>query len=520
MSRSLYKHHRLALGGLLFVASCARYGNNDDAGSDAFVVPGTDSGAHDASAPTDGYVAPSDAGLDSYVSINDTGVDAGITDMGVDAAVVCTGTMVNCGGTCVDLATSSANCGACGYAVVGARTCVSGQPSPGWLPIPTGPTSPTWSQAWTGHHLMQVNGASTYLFDPAAGTWNIVTGGAPPFATTRVAFTIEMADRGEVFVFGQANGASGYSDRAYVFVDDASPHWAGPYTIGSAPARDFVDLAYDGTSVFLAYGATNFDGTGNYTQPPTGLVFDAASRAFNTGLAISGPRVNVYTIALNSHSIAVLSGVTLSSGYTNDPNMYFNTPPAATYVSPVRVDSTVGEWDGHTLLLSLGDHGLVVDQNTGNTWLVNSSGSLASTQIPIAGGGRTNPFFAYTGRAVLYWGGDDASTVHDDGVVGVVNASGIASWQPLPLPNRPSAMFSNNVGSPAPHDSQRMWSGRELMVFGGYTTNAGAWATSGGRYQPPVGCVCPINPGAPTWLATNCASVATPAAPYDTCVPQ
>jgi hypothetical protein len=69
---------------LVVTTGCARLGNNDDAGNDAYVPPGNDAGSsgHDAYvAPNDAYVAPgTDAGMvDAYVA---PGTDAGTPDAG------------------------------------------------------------------------------------------------------------------------------------------------------------------------------------------------------------------------------------------------------------------------------------------------------------------------------------------------------------------------------------------------------------------------------------------------------
>jgi hypothetical protein len=238
----------------------------------------------------------------------------------------------------------------------------------------------------------------------------------------------------------------------------------------------------------------------------------------------SGPRIRVNTVALNANAIAVLGGLTLTGAGTGDPAMYFDTPPSATYSPQVVVDPTVSGWTTVAAMLTLGSGVFVVHPLDGRSWLVDTAGSHPGATLAIVPPmGRVSAYAAYTGRSVVVWGGHAEGamglTALGDGAIGVVSPTGVAMWLPLPSVGAPAAQWAHDLGSFNPQGAQRAWTGRELIVFGGYGSG-GAVANAGARYQPPVGCVCPRNAGAPAWIADGCVGVSPdPAPPYDGCSP-
>lgn len=118
------------------------------------------------------------------------------------------------------------------------------------------------------------------------------------------------------------------------------------------------------------------------------------------------------------------------------------------------------------------------------------------------------PFAMYTGRAVIMYGGSYHGGGHlSGGTLGIVSAAGV-SWSVLPTSGAPGArqaFLPDTAGN-----TQSVWSGSEAIIWGGYN---GDLQLNGARYQPPVGCVCPMNADAPTWMQSPCTGVPTTGLP-------
>jgi N-acetylneuraminic acid mutarotase len=116
---------------------------------------------------------------------------------------------------------------------------------------------------------------------------------------------------------------------------------------------------------------------------------------------------------------------------------------------------------------------------------------------------RTGHAMVWTGKEVIVWGGfgglQGQNTNHNDGARYYPASD---TWKPVTVKNAPAARF----------DFSAVWSGREMLVWGGYTDNhsryqgahADAYLNSGGRYNPSSDTWKSVNPeGAPSRRAFN-----------------
>jgi hypothetical protein len=189
---------------------------------------------------------------------------------------------------------------------------------------------------------------------------------------------------------------------------------------------------------------------------------------------------------------------------------------------PIARNVTAGTRRGH-VWLSVGDRVFMsggiclAGSECNDAWLFDPSmrsmdgwTRLANPPMPTALG--SEQFALFTGRSIVSFGGSMASlSVVSGGSIGVVEASTVR-WHALPASGSPSARhsFVNVEG-----DTQGLWTGREAMIWGG--SDNSMRFNDGARYQPPVGCVCPVNADAPAWLPNACAGVSISGTP--TCNP-
>jgi ankyrin repeat protein/N-acetylneuraminic acid mutarotase len=160
-----------------------------------------------------------------------------------------------------------------------------------------------------------------------------------------------------------------------------------------------------------------------------------------------------------------------------------------------------GVWTG-TELVVFGGEGMGTSFGDGaryclaeDTWAM-----LPSDDAPAS---RTGHAMAWTGKEVIVWGGFGGvwgdNRNHNDGAR--YNPA-TDTWKPMTMKNAPEARF----------DLTAVWSGRELLVWGGYTDNhsryqgahADAFVNTGGRYNPSTDTWKPITTkGAPTRRSWN-----------------
>ncbi|MBI5513337.1 MAG: hypothetical protein HY909_06180 [Deltaproteobacteria bacterium] len=422
----------------------------------------------------------------------------------VREASPCDGGRALCAGACVDLQTDPNHCGACGYRAVGGRSCVEGRPSPGWRPMGADPPSDVVAYGWTGRRFLWVSADGTRGYDLATERWSVVVSGPPPFQTGgRGPQFIAAPDRGMLLVVGAPTGSPGSADRLFIFTEAGGGAWIGPYPFPSGePRRDHPDLAYDGRRLFVTHGAVSL-ATMAFSPPPQGLVFDLPSLTWSGRITLSAsrPRLFAPTVALHGGTLVSVGGVGLDRAYPRDPTVVFSTPPSST-VTTLTPEPAVTRWV-QPALLTLGARALVVDDDSNRAWLLEPSGANRITDPPY--GGRRYAYIAFTGRAVLFYGGL-SGMLFDSGFAAILEPSGTTVWRSLPTMSRPAAQRLPLLDQ-THHNAQDLWTGQELLVFGGWSDSAGTAASGDARYQPPVGCVCPTNLDAPPWLPNPCAAV-------------
>lgn len=412
-----------------------------------------------------------------------------------------------CGSACVNLQTDSANCGACGYAVVSAassiRTCVSGRPQPAWIPVRMA-GGPQLAASWTGYtgrrllHVSQQldNGTDTWLYDLQNEAWS--PGPLKPF-TSSPAGIVAFPRRRQMF-FG---GGGGSTDTQSFLFDDVSGAgtWRTLTKVGGPADRIGPAVAGDDEDAYILWGTTS----GFTSQVNDGARYHLDAGTWEQITPLSRPcaqAVGPYRspfVPAGGHLVA-FNDYALNSGYCNDPAAYALSRSSLTWTRlPISPSPRI-----YPTILSLGPTALIFGgRGPGQSNNCLSCPSLApfildpatGLATPLSKPAGADGFFGFSssmGRSVFYWGGYvlncpsgncEFTGVTQSGVLGALDGTSVAWWA-LPAANQPSARCFGD------HNGQRLWTGREMLVYGGILPQGGA-ALGGARFQPPVGCVCP-----------------------------
>ncbi len=447
-------------------------------------------------------------------------------------ACVCPMGRTLCAGRCVDLQTDIDHCGACNYRVVSAgrageaalRTCVAGRPNPPWVTMATldGPTSaPGTSFGWTGRNYLVVEDGAVRLYEPNANVWTriplitpIPLGGQTGPTRCGLTFSqgVGLPDRNAFFFWG--NG------RSYLFIDDASPRWL-PVGVSSVPGQRMgQSLAYDGSRVYMAFGASDCVNDGRafpYSALSDVAALDlltdrwSASMTSTAFCSMGRPLVSGAPFTVANRILFGFGGISDNTNYCHTSLMPRLDLDTFTWAG--RYDTSITAATSDAALVSTGTAALLcsgasADSNLYGCYLIDPRSTpptqtLNPPHYPTASAqlGRIERQTAlFTGRSVILANGTNQTTGDHlaGGSIAIISGGRLVSWSLLP--SGPSARAAAVF---APGQSQ--WTGREAIVFGGF--NGTTPLLNGTRYQPPVGCVCPTNTDSPSWIPTPCAGV-------------
>jgi N-acetylneuraminic acid mutarotase len=333
-------------------------------------------------------------------------------------------------------------------------TSMSGAPSPrvGSAAVWTG----TRMLVWGGDD--QENGAR---YDPATNTWTIISTDSPnapePVDHPAAVWT------GSTLVVWRNSGNGGRYDPTI----DA---WSTVSAVG-APAiyGSPSNVVWTGDEMIVWSSAVG----GRYD--PVGDTWTAVS---TTG----APDVSLFSMVWTGTDMIVWGGY---SG-----NVYVNTgarynpgadlwAPISTVGAPESRFNHVAVWTGNRMLVVGGQ--VVRDED----WIdeIRSAGlydPATNAWVPIAlypFAGRALPTAVWTGTKALFWGGFD--TYYDSGWYDIPVSGGF-SYDPVA---DVWSAISNVNGPPARHSNAGVWTGRELLIWGG-TDEEFAEFSTGGRYDP------------------------------------
>lgn len=180
------------------------------------------------------------------------------------------------------------------------------------------------------------------------------------------------------------------------------------------------------------------------------------------------------------HAMSVWTGTQMltwggrNANWLGDGGRY--TPSADTWTTMSATGAPTPRWEsayvwtGTSMLIwsgqTLGTDGYIYNPAT-DTW-----SGMSANQAPT---GRHSPAFVWTGTEMIVWGGTDGSAAQNTG--GRYNPA-TDTWAALPTTGAPPAAAFED------HNVAAVWTGTEMLVWGGNAEAPIGYVNTGGRYNP------------------------------------
>jgi hypothetical protein len=329
---------------------------------------------------------------------------------------------------------------------------------------------------WGGQIKAFLPGTNTGgIYDPATNTWTAATStsGAPKGRYSHTAIWTGT----DMIVWGGLNMVVVNGINRYVPTDTggiynpATNTWLATSTIGAATSRYLHTAVWTGTKM-LVWGGN--DGTDRLN---TGGIYDPATdtwKPMSTTDAPSGR--DGHTAVWTGSRLIVWGGWDgtnrLNTGGIYDPDTNTWTAMSTTDVqartshTAIWTDTKMIVWGGHTNNFSYNNTGAIYDP-VAKTWK-----TISITDAPI---GRVFHTAVWTGTQMIIWGGqinDKTTTTNTCGMY----SPDMDTWTTMSITGDPREKAQHTA----------VWTGTEMIVWGGWTFGGQYYGTvDGGIYSPP-----------------------------------
>jgi hypothetical protein len=244
--------------------------------------------------------------------------------------------------------------------------------------------------------------------------------------------------------------------------------WAPTAATGAPAPRQRHTAVWTGSKMIVWGGNV----TGAPSVTATGGLYDPATDTWTPTSSINAPPPRHSHRAVWTGSKMIVWGGFGTTTYENTGGIY--DPATDTWIAMNTVGAPSGRtehamvWTDKLLVVSGGFNGNGIigggsfDPAT-NTW----------TTLPLAGaaGPRLSHSAVWSGVRAIFWGGNDLSDWHKDGVQLTPGAPGVWSND------------TDLVGAPGPREGHTaLWSGATMLIWGGW--NGGPYLDDGGAFDP------------------------------------
>jgi hypothetical protein len=344
------------------------------------------------------------------------------------------------------------------------------------------------SAFWTGTEMLVAAGSApsdpslppVVFFNPTTDSWR--TGTAPPAGSVRRSAASIVSTGTGVIIWGGQELATQQPLQTGLRYGTASDAWSATSVVGAPSARSDHAAVWTGSTMVVWGGKAGF-----FAETNTGGRYDPATDSWTATNVVGAPvaRSRMSSVWTGSKMLVWAgqecdeeTGCTdLDSGGRYDPaaDAWQGMPNNA----PAPRSGAPAVWTGSSMIVygGLGDPDLPA-WSDGARYVESSNKWF---DLPSAGGpgARVTHALVWTGSDAIVWGGQDGSTTLDSGFR--YNLASDA-WSPTHPSNRPLPRAEHST----------VWTGSELLIWGG-TISGTPPDVPGGRYDPALDAWTPMS---------------------------
>jgi hypothetical protein len=382
----------------------------------------------------------------------------------------------------------------------------------------------TGTAVWTGSEMIIWGGANRNgdlntggRYNPALDTWTATTTTNAPTARgsqSTVWTGSEIIIWGGFHFDGELNTGGRYNP-----ITDS---WTPTSTTNAPVARDHHSAVWTGSEMII-WGGTGCMSNCNFN---TGGRYDPSTDSWTTTSTVNAPEARwEHTAEWTGSEMIVWGGSNdtnyLHTGGRYNPTTDSWTPTGLVNVAAGRVHNTA-VWTGSEMIVWGGVDETYHDTNTGGRYNPGTDSWMA-TSLTNAPSSRDSHAAVWTGAEMIVWGGVFCCPVIDLNTGGRYNAR-TDSWTATSTANAPFPRA----------DHTAVWTGSEMIVWGGFNFELQIFFNTGGRYcaqggpsptptptasPTPTATLTPTPTLTPTATATPTATGTATATPMATATP-
>jgi hypothetical protein len=341
----------------------------------------------------------------------------------------------------------------------------------GHTAIWTGSEMIVWGGAFlqNGYHFFNTGGRYT----PATDTWTVTSTTNAPIA--RWLHTAVWTGTRMIVWSGADNTDAFSTGGKYNPADDT---WTATSTANVPAGRAHHSAVWSGSEM-IVWGGYNCC----ITRLNTGGRYDPNTDSWTATSAVNAPEARWLHNAEWTSSEMIVWGGTNETIYLNTGGKY--DPSTDSWVPTSVPNNVLGRiahatvWTGSEMIVWGGVDSTFNDCNTGgrynptvDSWTATSTNNAPDPRDSLA--------YVWTGSEMIVWGGICCNPAIDLNTGGRYNA-GTDSWTPTSTVNAPFPRFSLQSLNFA------VWTGSEMIVWGGYNYKTRMFFNTGGRYCAPSG---------------------------------
>jgi len=348
--------------------------------------------------------------------------------------------------------------------------------------VPTSTNDPVFAKerhtaVWTGTEMLVWGGSNLVgdflglgsRYDAVTGSWSLMSMENEPWGRF---FHNAIWTGSEMIVWGGQYGTSLFNSGGRY--NPLSDSWVDTSTAGAPTERANFAAVWTGSEM-LVWGGDTY---GGYTN--TGGRYDPNTNSWSATSTSGAPSGRAYLRGVWSGSEMIVWGGYTETGDTNTGGRY--DPVSNSWSTTSTTDAPTGRhfntaiWTGSEVIVWGGMSGNLDNgtwYNTGgrynptsNTWSATSTTGAPSPRIWHVD--------VWTGQELIVWGGCTGSTSCPNEVyTGGRYDPGGDSWMDTSIQSAPSERSN----------AAAVWTGAEMIVWGGMAGNVGTYTTSGGFYH-------------------------------------